>query len=1608
MTLEQLRSRMAELRNERAAGRKKLERTFLKLAATPAGQEADALRARIEALRDELDRIREREIETFTRELDARQFVTQLNAAIPILLVPLRVQCRFRGTNLLVRVYPDDISVQAHEALLTTSERAAGNLFWSAPEVSDDPNVPTRKAIWRGIVSRFELRRAAWIIRTTNPENPPNGDVADHPLRVPAAWTLPERLVFRCYGQSDHQLGPEILGQLIPDGLELGFDPTRENGFKRAGGDLQLPPEIRWQADFDEAIKVGMGVSIPLDRIGNPSRIERLVVLGVRILSDEKQSASLLEQLIEDHRYTDGFSIVPQGTPTNVTDDSDMPPPASPDAMLEWLSGRGAFTRRENKTLYEDESDGLRLAHALGVSAEVMRFVENADREDACEAIAMKRALWAGTLGYYAQQMLAPLLEDRVAPIDPATPERMILAARFFFTHFVFGRGPLPAFRVGVQPYGILPVSGDMLRGGNQPLTAWGDQFLDPFIRLLHDKMLTLSRTWLGLVTSLPRAGAGANANARLLDVLATQASSVEWHGERLIGREYLREYTSFKGKVMALDAFAQMLLQRFVEFQGDFPNLVNQRPRSFDLTLFGGFWQDIVGQLEDQLKLDRGLAAKLTGDVIDNLPFSEVRGIDPAYPNYIQWILNNRFEDVRRGLSRAKPDGTSEPVTALLFMALRHSYLYEHAFAAMRLFRRFRLNTDTGKPYLWSDFAEKELYNVRFAFETTYWDYVTMPNDAGWALGGPQPKRGSVLQLIQTLDDVRATVPDWKTHFGDMEEVLRALKRFADPGFPTARLERLFAEHMDLASYRLDAWITGFVYQRLLAYRVWEQSSRADRRNPFQVEGVEGTPLRYDLNHRPLTPYAPGIYLGAYGWVEGIERGPAGAVVQDLPDELKPRNNNPVTRDGDNYGLIHAPSLNQAVTAAILRSASVTQPDTDAYNIDLSSTRTRDALWIIEGVRSGQSPAALLGYRFERALREADPKLQKWLPDLRATFPMPRQPDTDPGAKEAIPAREVVNGLLVIQARKDKTLPTKLAFAGPDSAVMLKIADHLQDMFDACGDLMLSESVHQAAQGNYDRAGGVVTAAGEFTHVPSDFEVVNTPRSGTAICHRVMLALEADAANPGAAQTPRARLEPALNQWLGTLIGSLGDFSCQVTYLFPTDGDDANASFTVKLDELGIEPIDLLFIADERVQSDLNGRLDIAARPKFEAAHAGVAVKEIHIDTKSMHAQVALLDKLRDLLTAARPGTLRDFVPPSILHGADQDAMDGIDTDELLFRILGVKQAEPDAHNDSSLWAEFEATMKKFDGLDALGATALKDLLLEASYFGLLEAVPQLPADVESLLKALQEQAKRVKTVMTTRFESALAKWTPPLPPVKDVLQLCRDVTGILLGAAFPLMPRVTPPPDLPPLPAAEVVDDWLFRVSAARESAARLQHARVVAEELSDGLATLQVFQWPSKQTNWIALEIPGGATLAGDLVSIVVQPVGSFDPAKPTGALVVDEWLELIPNDEEITGISFHYDAPNAEPPQSLLLAVSQRLENNNLRWTWDEIVGCVDQALLLAKMRAVGTDELRHTRLDAVLPATLAAETTVPATISMSWFGNVAKEIATEMDTLLRKT
>ncbi len=141
--------------------------------------------------------------------------------------------------------------------------------------------------------------------------------------------------------------------------------------------------------------------------------------------------------------------------------------------------------------------------------------------------------------------------------------------------------------------------------------------------------------------------------------------------------------------------------------------------------------------------------------------------------------------------------------------------------------------------------------------------------------------------------------------------------------------LERLFTETLDCCAHRLDAWITSLVTRRLEEMR-------------------EAQP--------------DGVHVGAFGWVEDVQ-----------PDFEKRHH----TREGANErrlmqnasgGYIHAPSMDHAAAAAVLRSAFLTRTGTsqEQFGLDLVvESRAHGALADFEcSRRSTPSGTARLWFR--------------------------------------------------------------------------------------------------------------------------------------------------------------------------------------------------------------------------------------------------------------------------------------------------------------------------------------------------------------------------------------------------------------------------------------------------------------------------------------------------------------------------------------------------------------------------------------------------------------------------------------------------------------------
>jgi hypothetical protein len=62
--------------------------------------------------------------------------------------------------------------------------------------------------------------------------------------------------------------------------------------------------------------------------------------------------------------------------------------------------------------------------------------------------------------------------------------------------------------------------------------------------------------------------------------------------------------------------------------------------------------------------------------------------------------------------------------------------------------------------------------------------------------------------------------------------------------------------------------------------------------------------------------------------------------------------------------------------------------------------------------------------------------------------------------------------------------------------------------LHDAIGDLVLSEQVYQVVLGNFQRSSGITDAFSKGNY-PPDVQVMNTPRTGTTLTHRMVLHLK-------------------------------------------------------------------------------------------------------------------------------------------------------------------------------------------------------------------------------------------------------------------------------------------------------------------------------------------------------------------------------------------------------------------------------------------------------------------------------------------------------------------
>jgi hypothetical protein len=1226
-----------------------------------------------------------------------------LSDDFPVLLGPVRVETRFTATELLVRVFPDEWSVDKFEPQPGAAEIAAVDAYWTAVWRSGGDPV-AQHAAFEELANRVPAGRANWLLQTRTPANPteqPTGvaagttvlvvvtpqpvaaadrqptvtywtavwrahgdrlrlrqadaallasvgatrattirghrpvgiDAAATDLRdpvlvaflvlaapaagslAPQSWTqaararlLPDR--FTILGFAGGQQVVSVTGAPVPETLSVSPDPaaTDQLSVNEQTGALHVPDDLRWLTDFTRAVAVGMGVRIPLtDQIRGG--LDRLVVLGLRQKTTPEQTAADLADLFNrQSRSPAGFALAPQGTPTN---NSEQAPAGAPDPV-----GPPATSQAAAVGDALGKTDGQWFAELLGVDPATLSGVPNAGGTDQRDARAANLALWPATWGYYLQTMLRPLLGQ--AAIDQT---------RDFFTRYVSGRGPVPSIRIGRQPYGVLPTTAFSR-------LAWPAQ--QAHRRQLQQILTAVAADWrvaAARVGHLPGPGETGDPHQILLDILALQPTSAEFYQRYAHSVEeiYNRENLGGLGGTV-LPALDQL----------DMPAPV--RALLTRLTAPAGTDPDLLRRLYAQAQ------QPMLGPLVDDRPLSEtdpVREYTVDHRNYLRWLADHAGTDLEPIRLELGFTGDRRPA-ALLYLLLRHAVLLGWEDAARRL------AIAAGSPQV-PGTADPLFVHVAagatgspagppagVASSESRFAKLYSPDPVVTG----DPDRRVVDFIPQAFDGRPATAP--------LAAQVQALDALA--GVATARLERVLVEHLDCATYRLDAWQLGLANERLAELRYGT--------------GGDGTgKLR-------------GVHLGAYGWLEQVRPSTDQLEPVQLTGALAqlftPPGSTPLLHDPKNGGFVHAPSPGQATTAAVLRAgylANASPDNADVFAVNLSSGRVRVALAILDGIRAGQSLGAMLGYRFERGLHDrfAEAELDSVIGTLRAAFPLRagRLSTVDPGTPaELVEARNVIDGLELVR-RVTRTPDTQYPFGAPglppittaqNDAINAEI-QQLLEIHDAVADLAVAESTHQAIAGNPARA---TTTLDSFAKegFPPEPTVVASPRSGVTLTHRFGLQFN-PGLNPPASGSPRAKAEPAVADWLSAFVPDDGSVAALVTWTDPATG--AARGRVVTQHDVGLQPIDLLWAlrpGGGTAMTDLDDRIlgVVIARDQPRPDSVFTIQYTQKVDGKVTFFELSpVVSALRTLLTTGRPLRPSDLVPAAGTSDVDRSADDAV-----------------------------------------------------------------------------------------------------------------------------------------------------------------------------------------------------------------------------------------------------------------------------------------------------------------------------------------------------------
>jgi hypothetical protein len=1523
-----------------------------------------------------------------------------LKTNLPLLMLPARLETRFykNPDRLRIRIYPDQIHINSHQTALGPHEAELGRRFWELAWHSWDKALD----VFASLSEKLGVWRAAWVMEATAPTNMkelgkgkpifPKPEIGRDPSAPARLALLPQRWF--------------AVGILRGETVFVEHGAPVDQTLRFAPMQLESDEDLdRWLVDFDAALRKGMALEIALTgskQAVADEGLDELIVVGARV----DNAAAAFEDTLRGHYYTRGFDFVPQGTPTNNTETVRSP--------WQWNTADVAavFARRWQPTAAIAGSYRDRFAKALGLNASgIVARAVHGDVAEIPAMEAMNHALWYITWGEYLRFVLH---DGERAPLSDGQIDWL----RDWFTGHVRGGAVYPAFQIGSMPYGVLPVQLQPVPGKTQT----NDEYVQTVLASLRagwERSLPnvphLDPTATASATDAPATTDLEAANDSLISILSSHPHPASFFTRYLYNlRNPVYDLDILVGMGIIIDPVDQQealllaLIEHMIvvdgvwafatniEMRGPFDSLADQRAY-FEGLLAGldARIEDLQDQINglsqirplpletreeinaltakrDLVDIDiRGVITQIIGVLgrhaarvspVNDLglpPLMDVVSGDGPNAEHFYYLYKDEMtewgsltlvqaEDATGGATAAVyldwlhdyalgtvsgtgPDGLPNPAP-LLFQLVKRAVdrtnawgndvlldlddflssmdrISKNASAAARVNQTQRLTTNSRRLTGIADLLDASLkapakdstrQAVSSVPRTVFKTASAQLAEYKRVTGQTSAELDRTIGLLDDWSKVKATGTSPANYGGTVFVPIGLGGRARELADAIGVLVNLLPDELEL---RMKETL-GLAMHRLDAWITAYAEQRVDA----------------------LRAKAPtGLQIGGFGWVENLRPDTAGTTASQ--------------------GYIHAPSMTHAAAAAVLRSGYSAYSDgtaTAPLAVDLRSNRVRVAQWMMDGMRQGQRINDLLGYRFERFVH--DNNLDVWIDPVRDAV-------ANSGTTELSGSRDtvVVDGLALLELWDGGAGPLESLVVipeGQDFANIQPALEHLVWIVDSMADLILAESVHALVQGDYERASAIQNAAAFGDVPPSELRSVLTPNSGMTITHRILLIPQGEgSAWQHNGLSIRSQLEPGLEAWAASIVGSPD------SVVYGVRGGPDDPVETLTLGALPLSALDAVYLApvgETITGSALAALIASTYRQRHETADRLIPDVTIEADVPVGEGQITLAEfvllanTIRQVLGGARSATANDF---ALGAGA---AADSAVVNNLMERM-------------QILVGDFDKAIAAFDR----AGVKLLPALLRLSFFNLPEAVPA-STDAQALTTQ-SESAVATAKARRKAIRRKILRLNAPDVTDDQRLRLLREIVGILVGRDFPAMLRFSMP-----LPQTQIRDEsqavsdslrpvigWLLKMARVRPELVVLREMMTAAEALRDQ----PLFPFWVAQVPFVEGEAWAGAARPNedgkDRLSLVLTTNGDSTAfSGETGGLVLDQWIERIPSDYEMTGLTFHFDAPTSRPPQALLLAVPPVGSD----WNFDLVVDTVREAFALARLRAVAPETL----------------------------------------------